>query len=94
MMLVLVRGLRESVDEIIVGIEGSIVVPNGRHNGYIAVVRGIVGARYTCKRTLSIIVLESIRRVKVLCAGLIPIGSKVGLLLTEMGGTLCLLWGR
>ena len=49
--LVLVLGwrLRESVDEVVVGIEGGgVVVPDGRHDGYVAVVRGVVGGSYTC----------------------------------------------
>ena len=48
--LVLVLGgrLREGVYEVVGGIEGSVVVPDGRHDGYIAVVRGIVGGSYTC----------------------------------------------
>lgn len=44
----LVGGLRESVYKVIVGIEGGVVVPDGRHDGYAAIVRGIVGAGYTC----------------------------------------------
>ena len=41
-----VGGLRESVHEVVVGIEGGVVVPNGRHDGYVAVVRGVVRAGY------------------------------------------------
>ena len=44
----LVGGLRESVYKVIAGIEGGVVVPDGRHDGYTAIVWGVVGAGYTC----------------------------------------------
>ena len=43
------RRLGEGVYEIVVGVEGGgVVVPDGRHDGYVAVVRGVVGGSYTC----------------------------------------------
>ena len=69
-----------------------VVVADGRHDGDIAIVRGVVGAGNTCQWT---IVCKSIGRVEAFWVGLmIVIGTKVGLLLAESGGTLGLLWGR
>ena len=31
-----------------IGVEGGVVVADGWHDGYVAVVRGVVGAGYTC----------------------------------------------
>lgn len=42
---------------------------------------------------MAIIVLESIGMVVAFCVGLIVVGSIVGLLLAQGGGTLCLLRG-
>lgn len=73
-----------------------VVVANGRHDGDVAVMRGIVGAGYTCQRTMSVVVLESIRWVgvfRVVLAMILVGGSEVSLVLAEIGGALCLLWG-
>lgn len=72
-----------------------VVVADGRHDGDVAVVRGIVGAGYTCQRTISVVVLESIGWVEVFRVSLVMIvvGSEVGLVLAEIGDALCLLRG-
>lgn len=72
-----------------------VVVANGRHDGDVAVVRGIVVAGYTCQRTVSVVVLESIGWVENFRVSLVMIvlGSEVGLVFAEVGGTLCLLRG-
>lgn len=98
--LILDGGVRrgEGVCEI-VGVEGGggvgVVVADGRHDGDVAVVWGIVGAGYTCQRTISVVVLESIGWVEVFRVSLVMIvvGSEVGLVLAEIGDALCLLRG-
>ena len=86
-------GLREGVDKV-VGVArveeggGGVVVADGRHDGDVAVVRGIVSAGDTCQRTVV--------RVEVPCwvtGLLIVVGGILGLLLVESGGTLGLLRG-
>ena len=88
-------GLREGVYEIvIVEVEGGggVVVADRRHDGYVAVVGGVVGAGYTSQQT---VVLEPIGRVEALwVTGLmVVVGRELGLLLAESGGTLGLLGG-
>ena len=85
-------GLREGVYKVgVTGVEeggGGVVVADGRHDGDVAVVGGIVCAGYTCQRTIV--------RVEAPCwvtGLLIVIGRKLGLLLAESGGTLGLLRG-
>lgn len=93
LVLGLVRGRRlgEGVDEVVVDVEGGVVVADGGHDGYVAVVGRVVGGSYTCEGTLSVVVLESVGGVEGLGAGLIVVGGGVGLLLPEVGGTRCLL---
>ena len=90
----------EGVGEVVVGVgvwaEGGarVVVADGRHDGNVAIVGGIIGAGYTCQRTVSVIVLEAIGRVEAFRVSLmIVVGGEVGLLLAEIGGALCLLRG-
>ena len=85
-------GLRKGVYEIgvtrVEEVGGGVVVADGRHDGDVAVVGGIVSAGYTCQRTIV--------RVEAPCwvTGLrIVIGRKLGLLLVESGGALGLLRG-
>ena len=85
-------GLRKGVYKVgVVGVEeggGGVVVADGRHDGDVAVVGGIVSAGYTCQRTIV--------RVEAPCwvtGLLIVIGRKLGLLLAESGGTFGLLRG-
>ena len=92
--LIVVGGLGEGVDEVGIGVEGGVVVADGRHDGDVAVVGVVVGAGDTGERTVSLIVLESIGGVEALGVDWIVRAGHLGLLLAQMGGPLCLLRGR
>lgn len=100
-MLGLVLGLgggernREGVGVVVERGRVGVVVADGRHDGDVAVVRGIVGAGYTCQRTVSVVVQESIGWVEGFRVGLVMVvvGCEGGLVLAEVGGALCLLRG-
>ena len=95
LLLLLGWGLGEGVYE--VGVV-RVVVADGRHDGDVAVVRGVVGAGYTRQRTVHVVVWDAMigGRVESFGVGLVVVvggGSKVGLLLAEGGDSLRLLWG-
>ena len=98
-----IGGGGEGGDEVVVGVivgvgvvgrrEGGVVVADGRHDGYVAVVGGVVRAGYTRERALSVVVVEAVGGVEALGAGLVVVGRVVRQLLSEIGGALCLLRG-